>query len=177
MAITRLRKEETLDKLVASFGSAKSVVFAKNSGLSVADTKQLRSTLREENVTFTVAKKTLFQKAAESANCEGFDLSILEGAIGAAVSSEDEVVAAKMIATFAKKNDKLEIIAGIVDGKFLGTKEIAALSSMPSKEELYAQLLGSMQAPISGFVGISSNLITGLVRTLDQVREQKEEAA
>lgn len=176
MAITRLRKEETLEKLVASFGSAKSVVFAKNIGLSVADTKSLRSVLREENISFTVAKKTLFQKAAESANCEGFDSSVLEGAIGAAVSSEDEVTAAKMIATFAKKNKKIEIIAGIVDGKFLGTKEIVALSSMPSKDELYAKLLGSMQAPLVGFVGIGHNLISGLVRTLDQVREQKEAA-
>ena len=176
MAITRQKKEEILSKLVESFGAAKSVVFAKNTGLSVSDTRNLRAALRAENVSFTVAKKTLFKKAADSAKCEGFDMEILEGAIGAAVSSDDEVTPAKLIATFAKKNESLELIAGIVDGKFLGTDEIKSLSALPSKEELYAKMLGSMQAPLSGFVGIGNNLISGLVRTLDQVREQKEAA-
>ena len=175
MAITRQKKEEILAKLVASFESAKSIVFAKNKGLSVPDTRTLRAALRAENVSFTVAKKTLFKRAAESAKCD-FDMEVLEGAIGVAISSEDEVTPAKVIATFAKKNENLELIAGIIDGKFLGTDEIKSLSALPSKEELYAKMLGSMQAPLSGFVGIGNNLISGLVRTLDQVREQKETA-
>jgi large subunit ribosomal protein L10 len=176
MAITRLKKEEILKSLVESFGSAKSIVFARNNGLSVKDTKELRSTLRGENITFQVAKKTLFKKAAEANNMTGFELDLLEGAVGVAISSEDEVIPAKMIATFAKKNENVELVAGIVDGKFLGESEIKELSNLPSKEELYAKLLGSMQAPLSGFVGIGNNLISGLVRTLDQVREQKEAA-
>jgi len=174
MAISRSKKEEVLNILIESFGSAKSVIFAKNKGLTVADSSNLRTTLREENVTFVVAKKTLFKKAAETNGVEGFDLSVLDGAVGAAISSEDEVVGAKAIATFAKKNPNLELVAGIVDGEFLGTKEIVSLSKLPSKEELYAQMLGSMQAPLSNFVGIGNNLISGFVRCLDQVAEQKD---
>ncbi len=173
MAITRSKKEEVLKALVESFGSAKSVVFAKNKGLTVADSKDLRSVLREENVTFTVAKKTLFKKAAESIGVDGFDISVLEGPVGAAISFEDEVVGAKAIATFAKKNQNIELVAGIVDGEFLGTKEVVDLSKLPSKEELYAKFLGSMQAPLSNFVGIGNNLISGFVRCLDQIADQK----
>ena len=176
MAISRNKKEETLSSLIESFGSAKSVVFAKNSGLSVKDTRTLRGQLREENVSFTVAKKTLFAKAAGEHSVEGFDITLLTGAVGAAVSADDEVTAAKMIATFAKKNDKIELVAGIVDGKFLNQEEIINLSKLPSKEELYAKMLGSMVAPLSGFVGIGNNLIGGLARCIDQVREQKEAA-
>ena len=176
MAITRSKKEEILDALVASFGTAKSVVFAKNKGLTVSDAKDLRGKLREENISFTVAKKTPFRKAAENNNVEGFDIEVLNGAVGAAISSEDEVIGAKMIATFAKTNPNIELVAGIVDGKFLNTQEITDLSKLPSREELYAKMLGSMQAPLSGFVGVSTNLIAGLARCIDGVREQKENA-
>lgn len=176
MAITRQKKEDVLNALIESFAGSKSIVFAKNKGLSVTDMGTLRGALREENITFTVAKKTLFRKAAEQNNVEGFDVTMLEGAVGVAVSSEDEVVGAKTLATFAKKNENIELVAGIVDGKFLNTEEIINLSKLPSKEELYAKMLGSMTAPLSGFVGIGNNLISGLVRTLDQVREQKEAA-
>lgn len=174
MALSRSKKEDILQKLVDSFGSAKSVVFAKNTGLSVAEIKELRSELRKENISFTVAKKTLFEKAAEQNSVKGFDITTLEGAIGVAVSPEDEVLGAKLIASFAKKNDKIELVAGIVEGNFLNTAEVGNLSQLPSKEELYAKMLGSMQAPLSGFVGVGNNLIGGLTRCLDQVREQKE---
>lgn len=173
MAISRLKKEEILANLVENFGTAKSVVFAKNSGLSVSEIKDLRAQLRAENISFTVSKKTLFKKASDANSYEGFDIDALEGAVGAAVSSEDEVLPAKLIATFAKKNENIELVGGIVDGKFVGKDEIVNLSQLPSKEELYAKMLGSMQAPLSGFVGIGNNLIGGLARCLDQVREQK----
>jgi len=76
---------------------------------------------------------------------------------------------------YVKQNEgAFELVAGIVDGEFLGTKEIVNLSKLPSKEELYAQMLGSMQAPLSNFVGIGNNLISGFVRCLDQVAEQKD---
>lgn len=173
MAISRLKKEEILAELVASFGSAKSIVFARNKGLSVKASTELRGKFREENITFKVAKKTLFKKAASENNLPELDLDLLEGAVGVATSQEDEVTPAKLIATFAKTNENLELVAGIVDGKFLGESEITELSKLPSKEELYGKLLGSMQAPLSGFVGIGNNLIGGLARCLDQIKDQK----
>ena len=176
MAISRLKKEEILASLVESFGSAKSIVFARNKGLSVKASTELRAKFRSENVTFKVAKKTLFKKAAELNNLAEIDLDLLEGAVGVATSSDDEVTPAKIIATFAKKNENLELVAGIIDGKFLGESEIKELSKLPSKEELYAKMLGSMQAPLSGFVGIGNNLIGGLARCLDQIKDQKETA-
>jgi len=173
MAISRSKKEEILNSLTDSFKSAKSIVFAKNKGLTVADSKNLRTVLRENDVNFVVAKKTLFKKAAENTGIAGFDISILDGAVGAAISNKDEVIGAKTIATFNKKNPNIELVAGIIEGEFLGKKEIVNISKLPSKEELYAKMLGSMQAPLSNFVGIGNNLISGFVRCLNQISEKK----
>lgn len=176
MAVTKQRKEEVLTSLIAQFGRSKSVIFARNLGLTVEDTKTLRTHLRNQAIDFEIAKKTLFQKAAEANNVEGFNKELLDGAVGAAFCETDEVLAAKLIAEFAKKNDKVELVGGVVDGKFLTKSSVLELSLLPSKEELYAKFMGSLQAPLTGFVGVSSNLISGLVRALDQIRKQKESA-
>ncbi len=176
MAVTKQKKEEVLTSLIESFGRSRSVVFVRNKGLSVKDDRSLRNILRLQSISFKVAKKTLFQKAADENNVENFEKDLLEGAVGAAFCETDEVLAAKLIAEFAKKNEKLELVGGVVDGKFLNQSAVIELSNLPSKKELYAKFMGSLQSPLSGFVGISSNLISGFVRALDQIREQKEVA-
>ncbi|MEI7511016.1 MAG: 50S ribosomal protein L10 [Candidatus Peregrinibacteria bacterium] len=176
MAITKQKKEEVLQSLIESFGRSKSVVFIRNKGLSVQDDRSMRGLLRAQSISFKVAKKTLFQIAADENHVEDFEKDLLEGAVGAAFCETDEVLPAKLIAEFAKKNDKLELIGGVVDGKFLNQAAVIELSKLPSKEELYAKFMGSLLAPLTGFVGVSSNLISGFVRALDQVREQKEAA-
>lgn len=176
MTISRTKKESILKSLIDSFDGAKSVIFAKNNGLTVEETRGLKSGLRENNVSFRVAKKTLFKIAAEKTGIESFDIKLLDGAVGAAISSGDEVMGAKLLGKYAKDNEKLELVAGIVDGKVLTKNEVINLSLLPSKEELYGKMLGSMQAPLSGFVGISNNLIGGFVRCLDQIKDQKDSA-
>jgi len=176
MAITRKQKERILADLLEKMKAAKAVFFAKNLGLSVAEAQEMRRKLRSEGNVFKVAKKTLIKKAAhESANVD-VPSEALDGAAGAAFSMEDELSALKILANFAKESEKIELTGGIFEGKLMSKDEVIALSKIPSKEELLAKLLGSMQAPLSGFVGVGNQLIGGLARVLDGYREQKESA-
>ena len=177
MAITRQKKEEILQALVESFGKSKSIVFAANNGLTVSEISELRKILADNGISFKVAKKNLILLACTENNIEGVTKEMLDGPVGAACSFEDEVAAAKTLATFAKKHKRLVLVSGVMDGKAMSQQQVNALSQLPSKEELLAKFMGSLQAPLSGFVGIGSNLISGFVRALDQVREQKEAAS
>ncbi len=174
MPVTRLQKEDILKKLTDSFQRSKLVVFATNLGLSVEDLKKLRSRLREKGVEFTVAKKTLLEKAGASAGVQGIDKNALEGPVGAAFSYEDQIGAAKVLAAFMKENEKFSLVAGVMDGKFITKSQVIELSRLPSREELLAKLLGSMMSPLSGFVSVGRSLLSGFVRALDGVAKKKE---
>lgn len=165
MAISRSKKVEVLDSLVTRFSSARSIVFVKNLGLSVKDTKAIKSTLKKSEVSLSVAKKTLYAIAAEKIGVPNFDLALLEGAVAVAISETDEIAPAKILGQLAKKNKNLELIAAIVDGKMVGKTEVITLSVTPSKEESYAKIMGSALSPLSGFV-----------RILDKLAEQKNAA-
>ncbi len=173
MPITRQKKEDILTGLTASMKEAKSVFFAKNLGLSVKQAQEIRKTLRDNGGSFSVAKKTLIKKAAkDGANIE-IDDSVLDGAIGTAFALEDELGFLKALTKLQKTTKKIEITGGIFEGKVISKAEAIALSKIPSREELLAKLLGAMLAPISGFVGASSQVIAGFVRVTDAYREQK----
>lgn len=176
MAVSKQKKEVILQELVEKFGRSKSVVFAANHGLSVSELQELRNVLREEGVEFKIAKKTLLEKACEESGITGVQKGTLDGPVGAAFSYEDEVAAAKLLAKFAKDHEALSLVAGIMEGKLMQKQEVEELSKLPSKEELLAKLVGSIQAPLAGFIGIGANLTGGLVRVLDQIRQQKESA-
>lgn len=174
MAVTRQQKEEILSGLVDKFGRSKSVVFAKNLGLTVNEISDLRKALRVHGVEFVIAKKTLFQKAAEANGISGFTQETIGGPVGAAFSYQDPIISSKILAKFAKTNEKIEMSIGIMDKKLMSALEVLTLSRLPSREELLAKFLGSLVAPLSGFVGIGRNLLGGFVRALDQVRAQEE---
>lgn len=177
MAVTKQKKEQILADLNENMKSAKSVFFAKNLGLSVHQSQEMRTKLREGGNNFRVAKKTLIKKAANDGAGVEIPLEALDGAAGAAFAMEDELSAVKILAKFAKESEKIELTGGIFEGKSLSKEEVIALSQIPSREELLAKLLGSMQAPLSGFVGVGNQLISGLARVLNAYKEQKEQAA
>ncbi|MEA3304961.1 MAG: 50S ribosomal protein L10 [Patescibacteria group bacterium] len=174
MAISRQQKEQILASLTDEFTRAKSVTFLQNNGIDVADLTALRRSLRAEGGSLTVAKKTLIRKAAESANVSGVENLELDGAIAVAFSYDDEVAGARVSHTFAKGSEDLaQIMGGVVEGKALSSAEAKQLATLPTREELLGKMMGSMTAPLSGFVGVGNQLVSGLVRTLDQVAKQK----
>lgn len=173
MAKTRAQKEEIAASIADKFRESKAAAFAQVSGLTMPQADELRAQAKEKGVEVFIAKKTLLHIAAESAEIADIDPKSFEGSIITAISYDDEVNAAKVISDFAKKNEVLNLVAGILEGKGIGAEEVKQLASLPTKEMLYAQLVGSLNAPVSGFVNALSGNLRGLVTVLDQVREQK----
>ena len=169
---TRLQKEELVKSLAQKLKDSKAVVFSDFKGLAVKDMTVLRNELREKGIDFKVLKKTLISIALKDAGIE-MDLKKMEGQIAIAVSQGDEVEAAKIIAKMAKVNENLKIAGGILGKKILSTEEVMALSKLPSKDELLAKLVGTLNAPVSGFVNVLAGNLRGLVQVLKAVSESK----
>lgn len=154
--------------------SSKGVVLVDYCGLTVAEDTELRSKMREAGVKYMVAKNTFIRIAAQEAGIEGLD-AYLEHNTAVAFSAEDPVAPAKILNDFSKEHKALEIKAGILDGKVIGLDEVKAVAELPSREELLAKLVGSMQAPISGLVNVLQGTIRNFVYTLEAVRQKKEQ--
>lgn len=170
------QKEEILKSLKEKISQAKSVVFAGFNALGVKDNEDIRSKLRAENSEYYVAKKTLLDRAFQESKIEGLKAREFSGKIAAIFSYEDEVASAKILGEFKKdkeKKDKIVFLGGILDNKLLSQEDVEALSLLPSKQELYAKMVGSMNAPISGFVNVLAGNLRGLVVALKAIGEKK----
>lgn len=174
MPKTKIQKQEILRTLEAKIGQSKSVVFAGFNALEVKDNEELRAKLRAEKGEYYVAKKTLMNLAFKNQGIEGLDARGYDGKLAAIFSYEDEVAPAKIVHGFAKgKEDKIFFLGGILGGKLLSKEEVVSLAKLPSKTELYARLVGSMNAPISGFVNALAGNLRNLVYVLKAIEEKK----
>ena len=173
-------KQAVVAQLKEQLESAKGVVLTSYKGLTVAQDTELRRELREAGVSYHVVKNTMLRIAAKEAGIEGIEEQ-LEGTTAFAFSTEDAVAPAKVICGFIKKNkledaEVLTVKVGMVEGKVIGVDEVKALAALPSREELIAKLLGSMNAPISNTVNVLQGVIRNAVYVLDAIRSQKESA-
>ncbi|MBN2096013.1 50S ribosomal protein L10 [Candidatus Peregrinibacteria bacterium] len=171
MAITKDQKTQILQELVDKFGRSKSVVFSDYRGLDVASVSDLRNKLREKDAETKVAKKTLIKLAAKENNIDGLGDEMLTGPVSATFSYEDEMAGLKVLFNFSKVNENLKLLGGVINGEVVGADEIIQLAKLPGREELLAKLIGSMNAPVSGFVGILGNLLGGFVRVLNAYKD------
>ena len=177
MPLTKEQKSEILTDLIQNMKESKSVIFADFQGLSVKDMKDLRSKMREEGVSYKVAKKTLIKLAAKEAGFEEIPAEVLEGPVGAAFSMEDEIAAARLIHQFSKKNENLKLRGALFEGRVLSFEETKQLALLPGKNELLGQFVYLIKYPIQGFHGVLNNTIAGFVRALNAIKEQQEKAA
>ena len=174
------KKEAIVAELKEQMSSAKGAVFTSYRGLNVSQDTKLRKELREAGVTYRVVKNTMTRIAAKDLGLDGI-AEHLEGTTAFAFSKDDAVAPAKIICGFIKKN-KLEepgiltVKVGLVEGKAITADEVKALASLPSREELIAKLLGSMNAPIANTVGVLQGVLRKAVYVLDAIRVQKESA-
>jgi len=173
MAVIRPEKVAKVAEIQELLSNSKCTILVDFCGLTVAQDTELRRKMREAGVHYNVVKNTLLRIAAEQAGIEGLEPS-LEKNTAIAVSPEDPV--AKIVCEFAKENKELKVKVGVLDGKVIGADEIKALASLPPKEVLIAKMLGSMNAPISGFVNVLQGTIRNVVYALEAVRKQKESA-
>ena len=147
MSLNRSEKQAVIDEVTGLAAKAQTLVMAEYRGITVADMTRLRSQARDKGVNLSVLKNTLARRAVAGS---AFDV-LSDQMTGPLIYgfSTDAVAAAKVVADFAKTNDKLVIRAGAMAGKVLDVNGVKQLASIPSKEVLLAQLLGLMQSPIS----------------------------
>ncbi|MDO8499749.1 MAG: 50S ribosomal protein L10 [bacterium] len=172
MAKSKEQKKATLDSLESGLKAAKSAVFANFQGLTVADMEELRKSCRQENIQVLVAKKTLVKKAFSTLGLTGADPKLFQGGIATFIGS-DEVTPARIVNTFAKTHEVTALFGGLLEGKFVDAAMVRTLANLPSKQQLLSQLVGSMNAPISGFVNVCAGTIRGLVNVLNAYKEKK----
>ena len=175
MAVIRPEKVAKIAALKEIFVSSKCTVLVDFCGLTVAQDTELRRKMREAGVSYEVNKNTLIRIAAQEAGVEGLE-AYLEKNTAVASSTEDPVAVAKVVCEFAKTNKQLVVKAGVLDGKVISADEVKALAALPPKEVLIAKVLGSMNAPITGFVNVLQGTIRNVVYALDAVRKAKESA-
>lgn len=161
MAITRDKKHSLVSELAELLGAAKMTAYAKYEGLSVADLQILRRAAREQGVTIKVVKNRLVKVAMQQTDVlKGTETALMNGQMLYAISNEDEVAPAQVLATFAKTHDALQLTGAFsAEGKALDTAEVQALATLPSKNELIAQVLATLSAPVNDVLsGLSGNL-------------------
>lgn len=165
MAITRDKKQALVNELNDLLSSAKMTVFAHYDGLTVADLQKLRRAAREQGIVIKVVKNRLVRVALkEQAALKDVDTSSLVGQLLYAVSSEDEVAPAQALAAFAKTNAELKLAGAIsAEGNLLGVDEVKSLATLPSKNELIAQVLATLSSPLHDVVGGLSGNLHGLL--------------
>jgi len=177
MPLTKQQKQELVSQLVEKIKAASAVVFADFKGLSVEDMSAMRKNMREQDVEFKVIKKTLIRIAAKEAGYDDIPDELLDGSIGLALGMGDEIAAAKTVYDFSKENENIQLRGSLFEGKVVSLAETKALAMLPSKDELIAKLVYLLKSPIQGFHGVLNNTVSGFVRTLDAIREQKEQSA
>lgn len=170
MAKTRTEKEQIVQELTGQMQDAKAVVFADIQKLKIKDTDELRRLCREQGITMLVTKKTLLNKALQS---RGIAADGFVGGVCAFFGTGDEVAPAQVVAKFAKKHDIMTLFGGILEGAFIDAAKVSALSKLPGKQELLARLVGTLNAPVSGFVNVLAGNIRGLVTVLTAVKDSK----
>ncbi len=173
MQQTKQEKEALVASVAEKIKGSKALVFANFKGVTVKDITTIRKELRKSGSSWQVLKKTLLNLALKAAGVE-VNSRELEGQIGIAFS-HDEVAAAKVIATFQKANKdvSLSIEGGALGAKALTAQEVKALAKLPSQDELRAQLVGTLQAPIASFVRVLGGNLSGLVQVLKAIEEKK----
>ncbi|MFZ5391753.1 MAG: 50S ribosomal protein L10 [Patescibacteria group bacterium] len=173
MPKTRAQKEESLQKIDNHFSRSKSVVITVNKGINAEQMVELRKKMVKNNCKYAVPKKTILRKILEKNKLVLPPDFSMDGAVNLVFSFDDEINGPKTIHDFAANVDKVEIIGGIYNGQFIPKPQVIELATMPSKEELYAKLVGSINSPISGFVNVLAGNIRGLVNVLNAIKDQK----
>ena len=175
MSLNLQQKEAVVAEVAKALSGAQAVVLAENRGLAVADMTQLRAKARASGVYFRVVKNTLVRRAVADTPFASL-ADKMSGPLAYGIGS-DPVAVAKVLNDFAKGHEKFVITGGAMPGQVMSAKEVAALASLPSREELIATLLGTMQAPIAKFVRTLNEVPGRFVRTLAAVRDQKGQGA
>lgn len=171
MAKTKQQKQVDLDELTKRLSDAKSVVIAEYRGSTVKDMDKFRRTLSKENVETKVYKVTLLRKALEQNGIAAGNIDYKAPVI-LSLSQEDETAPARLVKNFSKEVKTISILSGIMDKHLVSREEVLALADLPSKDQLLAQVTGTIAAPLSGMVNVLSGNLRGLITVLNAIAQK-----
>ena len=168
-------KKVVVEEITEKIKASKSLVFVDYKSLTVAEVSELRKKCKAAGCEYKVYKNTLVRKALNELGFNQFDAD-LNGPTAIAFGKDETCAAKVMVAAAKDYSEKIVLKSAFVDNGYVDKEGVKALASMPSREELVAKMLGSMQAPIANFAGVLNNLLSGIVRVLDGVAKAKAEA-
>jgi large subunit ribosomal protein L10 len=174
MALTRTKKESLFNNIKDLAAKMKSLVLINYYGLKVKEINQLRQELRKNNCQYVVAKKTLLKKALKEQGIDETSVDKIEGGIGMVLGMEDEVAPARVVTAFKKDHDKMNIHGGIFNGAFITLEQVKQISNLPSKEQLLAQVVYTIKAPLQSIVGVMQGNLRKLVYAFSAIADKKK---
>lgn len=172
MAKSKVQKQELVDQYRTQLKGAKAVYLVKPKAVNPNEAASLKKALFDLDSTFTVVKNTLFKRALKDENLPDFE-SLSGGEHAVLFSGEEVSETAKLLSKFAKDSDKIEMVAGILNGNKISGSQVQALADLPSKEALLGQLLSVFNGPMRGLVTVLNGNARELVQVLNAVKEAK----
>lgn len=169
----RSEKEQIIAEVSDLVSKAKSMYFADFTGITVEQVNELRREFRKANVEYRVVKNTLTRKVLERSSGYEKVIERLSGPTAIAFGYDDPVVAAKIIRKFREKNDKLAVKVCVLENQVFDGKQLDDIAKLPSRAEMIAGILGSIQSPIAGLVGTINAVMRDLVGVIDAIEKKK----
>ena len=169
---TKAFKSDKIAQIKEKVEKAQVAIVTEYQGMSVEDITNLRRALQKEDGDYMVTKNTLAKIAVKGTEYELLT-DLLTGPIAIAFGYDDQVMPAKALAKFIKATEKGQIVGAVLDGKLLSADEAKALAALPSKQEIYAKMLGCINSPASGIANSINAVMSQLTRTMAAVRDQK----
>ena len=168
-------KVEAVEQLTSAISEASSIILADFSGIDVESVTELRNKLRDASVGYQVVKNRLAKRAVEGAGITGLE-EFLIGPTAMAFGHGDPLAPAQILQKFIDSGGKIVIKTGFMDGQILSADQVKALASLPSREELLAKTVGTIQGPLSGLAGVLSALMRNLVSVVSAIQTARTES-
>jgi len=171
--MARPEKEKLVSEIAEKLTSAEGVYLADYKGLNVEEISDLRAKLRDASIEFKVVKNTLARRSVDQVGMNDL-LQYLTGPTAMAFCLADPIGAAKILSEFQKKNEKLQLKACVFDEQVYDKNYISQIAQLPSNEQIQAQTVGIISAPLRNMVGVLHSLLTSMVIALSEIKKQRE---